>query len=94
MWHVLEFEATLTGLVLIAVLALKVFALVNCLLYSAESYVAASRGTKTAWGIGLGLGVVCEIVGLPLFVNLAFTIAALVYIVDVRPAMKSLTRRR
>lgn len=94
MWHVLELEATLTGLVLILVLVLKVSALVNSLLYSAESYVAASKGTKTAWGIGLGVGVVCEIVGLPLIINLAFTIAALVYFADVRPALKSLTRRR
>lgn len=93
MWHVLNVELTLVSLVNLALLGVKLFALVNCLLYPAEAYPAASRGTKTAWGIGLGVGVAAAIVGLPMIVNLAFTIAALVYILDVRPALRSLTRR-
>jgi hypothetical protein len=83
----------LMAIVTLAILVIKIFALVNCLLYSAEAYPAASRGTKTAWGIGLGLGVVVELVGLPMIINLAFLVAALVYLADVRPALKSLTRR-
>jgi hypothetical protein len=90
---VLDAELSITLAVELAILALKVFALVNCLMYSAESYPAANKGTKAAWGIGLGVGLAVEIVGMPLIINLAFTIAALVYLADVRPALASLTRR-
>lgn len=81
------------ALVNLALLAVKLFAFVNCLMYSAESYEAANKLNKTAWAIGLGLGVVVQLVGMPVIINLAFTIAALVYLADVRPALASLTRR-
>ena len=82
-------------LVYLLLLAVKIFALVNALLFSAESYHAADKMTKAAWGVILGLGVACHVVlGSPIgFVNLAFTIAAFVYLADVRPALASLTRR-
>jgi hypothetical protein len=84
---------SLMAIVLLVLLAVKIFALVNCLLYSAESYPAANKGNKTAWAIGLGVGVAAALVGMPTIVDLAFTIAALVYLADVRPALASLTRR-
>ena len=77
----------------LALLAVKLFAFVNSLMYSAESYEAANKLNKAAWGIGLGVGVAVQIVGMPTIINLAFTIAALVYLADVRPALASLTRR-
>ena len=82
------------GLVL---LAMKVFAFVNCLSFSAESYQAANKLTKPAWSAILGLGLALEVLMLgssPINIfNLVFTIAALVYLADVRPALASLTRR-
>ena len=87
------------GLMLIVELVLlvvKIFALVSCLSYSAEAYSAANKLTKPAWAIILGLGVVVQLVlgGGPIgLINLAFTVAALVYLADVRPALRSLTRR-
>jgi Protein of unknown function (DUF2516) len=78
----------------LVVIAVKIFAFVNSLMYSAEAYSAANKLTKPAWTIGLGLGVVVEIVlGGPVFLTVAFLIAALVYLADVRPALASLTRR-
>ena len=85
--------------VTIALLAVKVFAFVSSLLFSTESYRAADKLTKPAWCAILGLGVACHFLpGGFLFgplglVNLAFTIAAFVYLADVRPALASLTRR-
>ena len=64
---------------------------------SSESYAAANKLTKPAWTIILGLGLVVQIImpGGPIsLLNLVFTIAALVYLADVRPALASLTRRR
>lgn len=93
--HVFNAELGLMLALELAVLAVKVFALVNCLMYSAESYTAASKLTKPAWAIGLGVGVAAQIVlgGVIGLITLPFTIAALVYLADVRPALASLTRR-
>lgn len=81
--------------VAVAVLAVKVFAFVSSLLFSNESYRAAGKLTKPAWCAILGLGLACQFLfASPLnFINLAFTIGALVYLADVRPALASLTRR-
>jgi hypothetical protein len=83
------------GLVLVlALLAVKIFAFVTALTYSGESYVAAGKLTKPAWTIILGLAVVMQLLPVlgPL-INLAFTIAAIVFLVDVRPALAGLRRR-
>ena len=79
----------------LVLVAVKIFAFVNSLMYSAESYTVANRLTKPAWAIILGLGLVVQVVmGGPLgIINIAFTIAAFVYLADVRPALASLTRR-
>ena len=79
----------------VALLGVKVFAFVSSLLFSKESYPAANKLTKPAWCAILGLGLACQFLFVsPLnFINLAFTIAAFVYLADVRPALASLTRR-
>ncbi|NYJ02832.1 hypothetical protein HNR19_003530 [Nocardioides thalensis] len=77
-----------------ALLVVKIFALVSALLYSSESYVAAGKLTKPAWCAILGVAVVLQLVPISLsIVNLAMTIAALVYLADVRPALAGLRRR-
>lgn len=96
MFHVFQAEANLMLLVTLALLVVKIFAFVNSLMYSAAAYDAANKLTKPAWNIILGLGVVAQLVlgGALGLIGLAFTIAALVYLADVRPALASLTRRR
>ncbi len=80
--------------VFFVMLVVKIFAFVNALLYSAESYVAADKLNKPTWCIVLGIAVLLQVIPLPLlFVNLAMTIAALVYLADVRPALAGLRRR-
>jgi hypothetical protein len=93
--HVLQAEGTFLTIVEIVLIVVKLFAFVNSLMYSAESYSAANKLTKPAWAIILGLGLAVQLVlGGPLgILNLAFTIAAFVYLADVRPALASLTRR-
>jgi hypothetical protein len=93
--HVFQAEMTFMMIVELVLLVVKVFAFVNCLMYSAPAYDAANKLTKPAWAIILGLGLVAQLVmGSPLgLINLAFTIAAFVYLADVRPALASLTRR-
>lgn len=95
MLHVFEAELKLILIVELVLLVVKLFAFINSLLYSAEAYNAANKLTKPAWTIILGLGLVVQVVlGGPLgIINLVFTIAAFVYLADVRPALASLTRR-
>ena len=91
---VFELQASVMLLVMFVLLAVKIFAFVNALLYSNESYVAAGKLTKPAWTLILGLGVVIQVVITSGILNIAFTIAAFVYLADVRPALAGLYRRR
>ena len=88
----------LPGLVMMAVslvmFVLQAFAFVDSVTHRPDAYAAADKLTKNAWMIILGLGVVAHMLfwsPLSLF-NLVGIIAAIVYLVDVRPAIKSLTR--
>jgi len=87
-------ESYLTLLMMFVLLAVTIFAFINSLLYSAESYVAAGKLTKPAWNIILGLAVLLQLIPAGLFiVRIALLVAALVYLADVRPALAGLRRR-
>lgn len=79
--------------VIVVLLAVKVFAFVSSLLWSAESYQAAGKLTKPTWTILLGIGVLLQFVQIFLILSIVFTIAAFVYLADVRPALAGLRRR-
>ena len=96
MLNVFAVEGLTMLLVEIGLLAVKIYALVSSLRFSDEAYRAAGKLNKPAWTIILGLGLVAQVVlaGAPLnLINLAMTVAALVYLADVKPALSSLTRR-
>jgi hypothetical protein len=87
-------ESYLNLAVLWALLVVKIFAFVSALLYSADSYNAADKLNKATWCALLGFAVLLQLVPIGLsIVNLAMTIAALVYLADVRPALSGLRRR-
>ena len=95
--NIYELQGTFFLVVLVALLAIKGFAFVNALTYSAEAYEAAGKLTKTAWCAITGLGFAAQLIllGSPLnLISLVFTIAALVYLADVRPALKEVTSYR
>lgn len=74
--------------------AVKLFALITALMFSAAAYRAADKWSKQGWVILLAVAFVLQVVPVPiLFLNLAMTIAALVFLADVRPALSSLRRR-
>jgi hypothetical protein len=80
-----------SGLTLIFTLALLVFvgfAFVDAAIRPASSYVAAGKLTKQAWLLILGVAFACAFAfGVVSFVGAATIVAALVYSVDVRPAL-------
>jgi hypothetical protein len=87
-------EAWVFVVLAFVLLVVKIVAFVSSLLYSGESYVAADKLNKPTWCILLGVALLLHLLPLPLtIVNLAMTIAALVYLADVRPALAGLRRR-
>ena len=97
MLNVFAVEGSFLLIVELVLLGVKIFAFVSCLMYASEAYAAANKLTKPAWGIILGLGLVLQILmvgaGPINILSLAFTIAALVFLADVRPALAGLRRR-
>jgi hypothetical protein len=87
----------LPGLILTAVslvmFAIQGFAFVDATRHRADAYPAIDRGNKTGWLIGLGLGVVAHMVFWhPLSIlNLVGIVAALIYVLDVRPNLLAIT---
>jgi hypothetical protein len=76
--------------------AVKAWALIDAVARPTPAFPAADKLTKPAWLWILGLGLVAHIVfASPIgLLSIAGTVAAFVYLLDVRPAVASLTRRR
>lgn len=79
----------------LALFAAKAFAFVDALGRPEQVFPAADKQTKKFWLLILGLFLVANMlnwhpIGL---LNLIGTIAALVYLLDVRPTVRSLTSR-
>jgi hypothetical protein len=90
----MSIPGTVSLVVDIALLAVKLFAFISALTFSAEHYRAAGKWTKQGWVILLGVAVALQLLAINImFVNLALTIAAFVYLADVRPALAGLRRR-
>jgi hypothetical protein len=78
-----------------AIFGLSVWALVDLLLRPATAFVQAGKRTKTVWAAILGTATVVAFIALPItsvgaslrFVALGSAVAAVVYLVDVRPAV-------
>jgi hypothetical protein len=94
--NVFEIQGTVMLVVALVVTAVKIYALVTSLMFTPEHYRAADKLTKQAWVAILGLGVLAAVLmpSSPLgLLNIAFLIATLVYLADVRPALKGLYQR-
>ena len=75
------------------VLALTVWAFVDALIRPAGGFVAAGKLTKPGWAAITGLAALIVFWQGPMsFLGLPAVIAAVVYLVDVRPAVKGLRR--
>jgi hypothetical protein len=76
-----------------AALGLTVWAFVDSLVRPAAGFVAAGKLTKPAWAAITGVSIaVTWYLGPMSFLGLPAIIAAVVYLVDVRPAVRGLRR--
>ena len=76
--------------------AVVAFAFVDATRHRPDAFPAVDRGNKTGWLIGLGVAFVAHLldwnpIGL---INLIGLVAAIVYLVDVRPSLLAITGKR
>jgi uncharacterized protein DUF2516 len=89
----MAFDAVVLEALYWATLALTVWALVDAVIRPAPNYVAAGKLTKPAWAAITALAAVVLYVSGPMtFLGLPAVIAAVVYLVDVRPAVRGVQR--
>ncbi|HSK25289.1 MAG TPA: DUF2516 family protein [Jiangellales bacterium] len=89
-----SFQSLVLIVLIAASLGLKVWALVDVLRTRAEAFPAAGKRTRTLWLAIVGVALAVNVVILyPLnFINLIGAVAAIVYLVDVRPAVRAVGR--
>ena len=95
MFDVFYIQSMVSLLVSLALFAFQGWAFVDAAVRRPDAFVAADKLTKPAWLIILGLALVAHMLIWSPFslLNLLGAVAAIVYIVDARPAIQSLTRR-
>ena len=97
MYDVFALQSLITLGATLVLFVLKAWAFVDSLSHRAEAFVAADKLTKPAWTIILGVSLAAHMLlwgsGPINLLSLIGTVAAIVYLVDVRPALRSLTRR-
>ncbi|UED84901.1 DUF2516 family protein [Streptomyces profundus] len=76
----------------LALLVLSVYALVHAALQREDAFRAANKQTKPFWLVILGVTVAVQLAIPHLLLVLAGTVATVVYLVDVKPAVTSVTR--
>ncbi|SFK35321.1 DUF2516 family protein [Geodermatophilus ruber] len=88
-----SFDGVVYLVLLYGALALTAWAFIDALIRPAAGYVATGKLTKPAWGAITGLAVLVILWQGPMsFLGLPAVIAAIVYLVDVRPAVRGLRR--
>jgi asparagine N-glycosylation enzyme membrane subunit Stt3 len=94
-FNVFVIQSAFMTIVTLALFAVQAWTFVDALSRRTEAFVAADKLTKPAWSIILGLALVAHaLIWNPLsFLNLIGAVAAIVYVVDVRPALRELTGR-
>lgn len=86
----------------VAIFGLSVWALIDLLTRPATAFTQAGKRTKAIWGTILGIAVAIAFMAIPApyglnflpFLALLSAVAAIVYLVDVRPAIAPYSRRR
>ena len=80
--------------VTLGLFAIQAWAFVDALSHRPEAFVAADKQTKQMWLIILGVALVAHMLIWSPFslLNLVGAVATIVYLVDARPALQSLSR--
>jgi pseudouridine-5'-phosphate glycosidase len=73
-------------------LALQLWAVIDCVTRRSQTFVVAEKLTKPAWlAITIVAAALVGYLGVISFIGVAGIVASIVYLVDVRPAVKEIT---
>jgi hypothetical protein len=87
-----ELSGTLLTVVQVACLALQLWAMIDCVTRRSAAFPAAGKLTKPAWLIITGLAAFLTYLLGPIGIfGIAGMVASIVYLVDVRPAIREIT---
>ena len=75
----------------LALLLMSGYALIHAALRREDAFRAADKQTKPTWLVILGVSVAVQLAIPMLLLVLAGTVATIVYLVDVRPALRAVT---
>jgi hypothetical protein len=73
----------------LAVLAVKIFALVDAATRPAPAFPATGKQSKQFWLVVLAVALLTSVLG---FLSILGLVAAIIYLVDVRPAVRDVPR--
>lgn len=95
MFTVFALQSSFLMIVSLVLFAAQAWAFIDAVSRPGPAFVAADKMTKQAWLIILGIALAAHmLLWNPISIlNLAGAVAAIVYLVDARPAMRGLTRR-
>jgi uncharacterized membrane protein YgcG len=86
---------TVFGLISLALFLFALFAFVDAAIHREDAYRAADKNTKAFWLIILGIAaVVMKLFSIMSFLPIIGLVAVIVYMVDVRPAVRGVSGRR
>lgn len=96
MFAVFQFQNAFMLVATLVVFVVQAWAFIDAVSRRPEAFVAADKLTKPAWLIILGLALLAHmLIWSPVSIlNLAGAVAAIVYLVDARPALRAVTGRR
>lgn len=94
MFNVFALQGMILTVVTLVVFAFQVWAFIDAVARKPAEFEAGNKMTKPAWLIILGLALLAHLlIWSPIsLLNIAGTVAAIVYLVDVRPVLRSLRR--
>jgi len=92
--NIFEVQGIVLWVVVGALVLMKGFAFVSALRYPAEAYLATGKLTKQTWCAITGLALAAQLILFTPFnlIGIAFTVAALVFLADVLPALRTVAR--
>ena len=95
MFAIFQLQNAMMMVATLLLFVVQAWAFVDAVSRRPDAFVAGDKLTKPAWLIILGIALAAHmLIWNPLsFLNLIGAVAAIVYIVDVRPVLRSLTRR-
>jgi hypothetical protein len=92
-FELFQLQSGIMLVVYFAIFVVEAFACVDAVSRPAQAYLAADKLNKQAWMIILGLALLVQVLLASPMLSIIGLVAALVYILDARPALQSVTRR-